>query len=53
MPSVHGLTALIGRARRVPRVGYTQLTSKNGPRNFYKGKGVPSVGRKTSKGRSA
>ena len=50
MPAGNILTALACRARRVPRTGYTQLTSKIGPRNFYKGKGVPSTGRKTSKG---
>ena len=47
MPSVHSLAGLVGRARRVPRTGYSQLTSK---RSAIKGRGVPSVGRKTTKG---
>ena len=36
--------------RRVPRKGFTQLTSKLGNKNYYKGKGVPSVGHHTRKG---
>ena len=37
-------------SRRVPKTGFTALTSKIGPKNFYKGKGVPSVGHHTRKG---
>ena len=47
---VTGTLALLARGRRVPRTGWAQLTSKIGPKNFYKGKGVPSAGKHTSKG---
>lgn len=42
--------ATLGRGRRVPRTGLSQLISKRGPRNFYKGKGVAAVGKHLSKG---
>jgi hypothetical protein len=42
-----------GRGRRVPRKGFTQLTSKLGPKGYYRGKGVPSVGHHTRKGEAA
>lgn len=42
---------LIRRGRRVPRQGFTQLTSKHGPIGFYKGTGSAKVGRHTSKGK--
>ncbi len=44
------LAQLAGRSRRVPREGLMVLNSKRGPKNFYKGKGVKSTGRHTSKG---
>lgn len=44
------LAAALGRGRRVPRVGFTRLTSKQGPRGYYKGKGAASTGQHTSKG---
>ncbi|KAK9810958.1 hypothetical protein WJX73_000985 [Symbiochloris irregularis] len=47
---LQGLIGLATRGRRVPRSGWTQLTGKVGPKNFYKGKGVPSAGKNTSKG---
>lgn len=40
----------LGRARKVPRSGLWQLTSKRGPRNFYKGKGCLPTGQHTRKG---
>lgn len=43
------LTAF-GRGRKVPRVGYTQLTSKLGPKDYYKGKGAQPTGVHTRKG---
>lgn len=36
--------------RRAPRSGQKVLSSKRGPRNFYKGKGCMSTGRFTRKG---
>lgn len=42
--------ATLGRGRRVFRTGLTSMISKRGPRNFYKGKGVSSVGKHTNKG---
>lgn len=46
-----GLLAAFVRGRRVPRRGFeTVLSSKRGNKNFYKGKGVPSMGRHTRKG---
>ena len=39
-----------GRNRRVPRKGFTQLTTKQGPRGYYKGKGAASTGRHTKQG---
>ncbi|KAL3696810.1 hypothetical protein R1sor_010886 [Riccia sorocarpa] len=44
------LTGLLRGGRLVPRSGYTALTSKRGPKGFYKGKGCKSTGRHTSKG---
>ena len=38
------------RGRKVPRTGYTVLTSKRGPRDFYKGKGAQPTGKHTRKG---
>lgn len=46
------LTAL-GRNRRVPRKGFTLLTTKQGPRGYYKGKGAASTGRHTKQGAEA
>ncbi|CAM6127842.1 unnamed protein product [Calypogeia fissa] len=43
------LTGLL-RGRVVPRKGLTALTTKRGPKGFYKGKGCKSTGRHTSKG---
>ncbi|KAK9818441.1 hypothetical protein WJX74_000878 [Apatococcus lobatus] len=45
------IAAVRGSTRRVPRAGATQLNSKRGPRNYYKGKGARATGRHTSKGR--
>lgn len=39
-----------GRGRKVPRIGYTQLTSKRGPKDYYKGKGALATGVHTRKG---
>ncbi|KAL4445315.1 hypothetical protein ABPG77_011140 [Micractinium sp. CCAP 211/92] len=44
------LAAALGRARRVPRVGFTRLTTKQGPRGYYKGKGAAPTGHHTNKG---
>ena len=44
------LASALGRARRVPRVGFTRLTTKQGPRGYYKGKGAAATGQHTSKG---
>jgi hypothetical protein len=44
------LASAFCRGRRVPRTGFKQLTSKIGPRNFYKGKGCAPTGRHTRKG---
>ncbi|PSC75865.1 39S ribosomal L41-mitochondrial-like [Micractinium conductrix] len=44
------LAAALGRARRVPRVGFTRLTTKQAPIGYYKGKGASPSGRHTSKG---
>ena len=38
------------RGRKVPRTGYTILTPKRGPRDFYKGKGAQPTGKHTRKG---
>lgn len=46
------IAAVRGSTRRVPRLGASQLNSKRGPRNYYKGKGARAVGRHTSKGQS-
>ena len=51
MSVVGGLAAAFARGRRVTRKGYTQLTSKFGPRTFYKGKGCLPTGTHTRKGR--
>ena len=49
------ISSLVGhvmsRGRRVPRQGFTQLTSKIGPIGYYKGKGGANIGRHTSKGK--
>lgn len=34
----------------MPRKGWTRLTTKIGPREYYKGKGVKAPGHHTSKG---
>ena len=47
------LASAFCRGRRVPRTGYKQLTSKVGPRTFYKGKGCAPTGRHTKKGEFA
>ena len=44
------LTQFLRGGRAVPRTGIKILTSKRGPRNYYKGKGCKSTGRHTSKG---
>ncbi len=38
------------RGRKVPRTGYTVLTPKRGPRDYYKGKGAQPTGKHTRKG---
>lgn len=50
MSVLGALAAAMGRARRVPRVGFTRLTTKQGPRTYYKGKGAASTGHHTNKG---
>ena len=50
MSVLGALAAALGRARRAPRVGFTRLTTKQGPRTYYKGKGAASTGHHTSKG---
>jgi len=45
------LCHVMKRGRRVPRQGFTQLTSKIGPIGYYKGKGCSNEGKHTSKGR--
>ena len=51
MSSVLALLGLsLSRGRRVPRSGWSALTSKLGPVGFYKGRQVPSTGRLTRKG---
>lgn len=51
MSSVLALLGLsLSRGRRVPRSGWSALTSKIGPVGFYKGRQVPSAGRLTRKG---
>ncbi|KAL4428091.1 hypothetical protein ABPG75_002180 [Micractinium tetrahymenae] len=50
MSVMGALTAALGRARRVPRSGFTRLTTKQGPRGYYKGKGAAPTGHHTSKG---
>lgn len=47
------LASAFCRGRRVPRTGFKTLTSKIGPRTFYKGKGCAPTGRHTRKGRQA
>lgn len=44
------LTQFLRGGRAVPRTGIKILTSKRGPRNYYKGKGCKPTGRHTSKG---
>jgi large subunit ribosomal protein L41 len=44
------LTQFLRGGRAVPRTGIKILTSKRGPRDYYKGKGCKSTGRHTSKG---
>ena len=48
---LRALGVFTGRGRRIPSKGFTQLTSKTGPKGYYKGKGVPTVGHHTRKGR--
>ena len=50
MSVLAGLAAALGRARLVPRVGFMRLTTKQGPRTYYKGKGAAPTGTHTSKG---
>lgn len=50
MSVLGALAAALGRARRVPRAGFTRLTTKQGPRGYYKGKGAAPTGHHTSKG---
>lgn len=50
MSVIGALAAALGRSRRVTRVGFTRLTTKQGPRNYYKGKGAPSTGKHDRKG---
>ena len=38
------------RYRRVPNKGFKRLTSKQGNKNYYKGKGVKSAGHHTRLG---
>jgi hypothetical protein len=44
------LLAATARGRRVPRNGFNRLTTKNGPRDYYKGKGAQPPGFHTRKG---
>lgn len=53
MSVVGALAAALGRARRVPRTGFTRLTTKQGPRGYYKGKGATPTGHHTNKGERA
>ena len=51
MSSVLALLGLsLFRGRRVPRSGWSALTSKLGPVGFYKGRQVAATGRLTRKG---
>ena len=51
MSSVLALLGLsLSRGRRVPRSGWSALTSKLGPVGFYKGRQVAATGRLTRKG---
>lgn len=51
MSSVLALLGLsLSRGRRVPRSGWSALTSKLGPVGFYKGRQVEAAGRLTRKG---
>mmetsp|Transcript_13478 Transcript_13478/g.34962 ORF Transcript_13478/g.34962 Transcript_13478/m.34962 type:complete len:92 (-) Transcript_13478:34-309(-) len=50
MAVLEKLMAATARARRVPRTGFERLTPKNGPRDFYKGKGAAAPGHHTRKG---
>lgn len=50
MSMLQALLAATGRGRRVPRSGFARLTTKNGPRDFYKGKGAAAPGHHTRKG---
>ncbi|EFN55128.1 hypothetical protein CHLNCDRAFT_134184 [Chlorella variabilis] len=50
MSVLGALAAALGRGRRAPRVGFTRLTTKQGPRGYYKGKGAAPTGKHTSKG---
>ena len=43
-------SALLARGRHFVRRTRTQLTGKTGPKGYYKGKGVKSVGSTTKKG---
>lgn len=50
MSVLGALAAVLTRGRRVPRTGFTRLTTKQGPRGYYKGKGAAATGKHTSKG---
>ncbi|KDD73992.1 hypothetical protein H632_c1671p0 [Helicosporidium sp. ATCC 50920] len=50
MSVLSSLASVLCRGRRVPRHGFAQITSKQGPKNFYKGKGCKPTGKHTSKG---
>jgi hypothetical protein len=52
MSVLGALAAALVRGRRVPRTGFTRLTTKQGPRGYYKGKGAAATGKHTSKGAS-
>mmetsp|Transcript_27766 Transcript_27766/g.49591 ORF Transcript_27766/g.49591 Transcript_27766/m.49591 type:complete len:93 (+) Transcript_27766:179-457(+) len=50
MSMLSALLAATARGRRVPRNGFNRLTTKNGPRDYYKGKGAQAPGFHTRKG---
>ena len=47
---LRGALLAFTRGRKVPRTGYTVLTPKRGPRDYYKGKGAQPTGKHTRKG---
>lgn len=50
MTFVQAMASAFARGRRVPRTGFNRLTPKNGPRDYYKGKGSQAPGFHTRKG---